>query len=46
MDSELSQKKLLKKMMDESFKQSDLYTAGNYWKFYEKNILNQIKKNS
>ena len=31
-------------MMEESFKQEDLYTAGNYWKFYEK-ILDQIKKN-
>ena len=45
MDSEESQKQLLKKMMEESFKQEDLYTAGNYWKFYEKKILDQIKKN-
>lgn len=32
-------------MMEDSKKQSDLYLAGNYWKFYEKNILKQIKKN-
>ena len=37
--------KLIKEMMDEAKNQSNLYTAGNYWKYYEKNILNQIRKN-
>ena len=32
-------------MMDDAKNQSNLYTAGNYWKYYEKNILKQIKKN-
>ena len=32
-------------MIEESKKQSKLYVPGNYWKFYEKNILKQIKKN-
>ena len=38
-------KKLIKEIMFESKKQSDLYTAGNYWGFYEKNILKQIEEN-
>ena len=37
--------KLIKEMMDDAKNQSSLYTAGNYWKYYEKNILKQIKKN-
>ena len=37
--------KLIKEMMDDAKNQSNLYTAGNYWKYYEKNILRQIKKN-
>lgn len=36
--------KLIQEMMADSYKQSHLYTAGNYWNFYEKNILNQIRK--
>ena len=32
-----NQKEVFKKMMEESFKQDELYTAGNYWKYYEKN---------
>ena len=39
-------KKNLKKMMQDSYLQDDLYTAGNYWKYYEKKILNQINNNS
>jgi hypothetical protein len=38
-------KKLAKKIMHDSYNQDKLYTAGNYWKFYEKNILKQIEKN-
>ena len=38
-------KKILKRMRQESYLQDDLYTAGNYWKFYEKNIFKQINKN-
>ena len=38
-------KKLVKKMILDSYNQDKLYIAGNYWKFYEKNILNQIEKN-
>ena len=34
--------KLIKEMMDDAKNQSSLYTAGNYWKYYEKNILKQI----
>jgi len=37
--------KLIKEMMDDAKNQSNLYTSGNYWKYYEKNILKQIKKN-
>ena len=37
--------KLIQEMMIDNSKQDQLYTAGNYWKFYEKNILNQIKNN-
>ena len=44
--SEQQLKEEIKKMMRDSFHQNELYTAGNYWKFYEKNILKQVKKNS
>lgn len=37
--------KLIQEMMSDNAKQESLYTAGNYWKFYEKNILKQIKNN-
>ena len=37
--------KLIKEMIDDSKNQSSLYVAGNFWKYYEKNILKQIKKN-
>ena len=37
--------KLIKEMMDDVKNQSSLYIAGNYWRYYEKNILKQIKKN-
>ena len=46
MNSEQNQKEVFKKMMEESFKQDELYTAGNYWKYYEKNIIRQVKNNS
>ena len=36
--------KLIKEMMDDAKNQSRLYMAGNYWRYYEKNILKQIKK--
>ena len=45
MNSEQNQKEVFKKMMEESFKQDELYTAGNYWKYYEKvryHFLNQL----
>lgn len=35
----------LEKLMSESSSQNSLYKPGNYWKFYEKNILKQIKNN-
>jgi len=37
--------KLIKEMMDDAKNQSNLHLPGNYWKYYEKNILKQIKKN-
>ena len=40
-----SEQSTLIQMIEESKKQSKLYVPGNYWKFYEKNILKQIKKN-
>ena len=40
-----SDKKLIKEMMLDSRNQSSLYTAGNYWALYEKNILKQIEEN-
>ena len=40
-----SDQKLIKEIMLDSKNQSDLYTAGNYWNFYEKNILKQIEEN-
>ena len=46
MNLKKNQLDMLRKMMEESFKQDDLYTAGNYWKYYEKNIIKQIKNNS
>ena len=46
MNLEKNQIHMLKKMMEESFKQDDLYTAGNYWKHYEKNIIKQVENNS
>ena len=46
MNLEKNQINMLKKMMEESFKQDDLYTAGNYWKHYEKNIIKQVENNS
>lgn len=36
---------IIKEMMEDAKNQSNLHTAGNYWKNYEKNILKQIKKN-
>lgn len=35
----------LKKILIQSSKEDKLFTAGNYWKFYEKNILRQVKNN-
>ena len=37
---------LLDNMMKELHKQHKLYKPGNYWSFYEKNLVKQIKKNS
>ena len=36
---------LIDEMISDSKKQSALYVAGNYWKYYEKSILKQIKHN-
>ncbi len=36
---------LLDKMIEDMKGQADLFKAGNYWGYYEKNIINQIKKN-
>jgi putative sugar O-methyltransferase len=36
---------LLDSMMSDLNKQNRLYKPGNYWSFYEKNIVKQIKKN-
>jgi len=44
-NNEKDQKNLIREMMLESEKQDYLYTAGNYWKYYEKNILKQIDTN-
>ena len=41
--SEKELKHLIKKMMQESIKKNNLYLPGNYWKFYEKNIIKQIE---
>ena len=41
----MNQKKLLHKMLFDLNNQNNLYRPGNYWKFYEKNILKQILKN-
>jgi len=38
-------KETLKKFMEDSYRQDDLYTAGNYWKHYEKKILKQVNEN-
>ena len=45
LENEIQLKDLIKKMMLDSYDQDKLYTAGNYWKFYEKNILKQIHNN-
>ena len=42
-DSDL---KILKEMMSELNKQGPLYKPGNYWEFFEKGILKQIKNNN
>lgn len=44
-NNEQDLKNLIKEMMKDSAKQDPLYTAGNYWKHYEKNILKQIDSN-
>ena len=36
---------LIKEMMRDAENKSNLYSPGNYWKYYEKNILKQIKNN-
>jgi len=41
----MNKKELLKKMMFDLNNQNNLYKPGNYWKFYEKNIVKQILKN-
>ena len=45
-ESEKNLKENLKNMKTDSFLQDELYTAGNYWKYYEKNILQQTDINS
>jgi len=35
-------KQNLQKLMNDSLKQNELYLAGNYWKYYEKNLVKQI----
>ena len=37
--------KILEEIMKDMSSQDELFKPGNYWKFYEKNILKQIKKN-
>lgn len=41
----LPELKIINQMMNDSKKQSTFFTAGNYWKYYEKNILKQIQQN-
>ena len=36
---------LLEEMMNDYKKESHLYAAGNFWKYYEKGIIKQIKSN-
>jgi len=36
---------LLDEMMKDLHRQNKLYKPGNYWSFYEKNLVKQIKKN-
>jgi putative sugar O-methyltransferase len=36
---------LIKEMMSDAENKCNLYSPGNYWKYYEKNILKQIKNN-
>tara|TARA_B100000029_G_scaffold481192_1_gene530015 strand:+ start:568 stop:1674 length:1107 start_codon:yes stop_codon:yes gene_type:complete len=36
---------IIKEIMSDAAKQSDLYVAGNFWKFYERNLLRQIDNN-
>ena len=38
--------KLLDEMMKDLHRQNKLYKPGNYWSFYEKGIIKQIKRNS
>jgi putative sugar O-methyltransferase len=37
---------LIKEMMKDAENKCNLYLPGNYWKYYEKNILKQIKHNN
>ena len=37
--------KNLEEIMKDMSSQDELFKPDNYWKFYEKNILKQIKKN-
>lgn len=39
------EKSLIELMIADSFKQDKIFSAGNYWKKYEKKILKQIKEN-
>lgn len=41
----MNKKELLQKMLFDLNNQNNLYKPGNYWKFYEKNILKQILEN-
>ena len=42
---DIEAKEIIKEMMSDAAKQSDLFVAGNFWKFYEKDLLRQIDKN-
>ncbi len=44
-DTEDNLRNNIKEMMNTSFKQNKIYQAGNYWKYYEPKIYNQIKNN-
>lgn len=44
--NDIEARNIIKELMNDSAKAPDLFKAGNFWKFYEKNILKEIKKNN